>query len=284
MNREIMRFLQHMEMRHGYAANTVAAYQSDVQQLHTLIHERPNAPADWQAVGEADITYYQKQLSKHNYAPATQARKIAAVKSFFQYLEDTEVIEHNLAVGLQAPPVKKHVPRTLSIDERDSLLAAPAEKTGPKALRDTALLRLLYATGLRASEIAALDVEDVDLTTGVVRHNGREVPFNGEAARIVRDYLTDGRDYLVKNPDETGLFLNHRGQKLTRQGVWLIIKGYARQVGLDDSVTPHTLRHSFAAHQLDEGADLSEVQRLLGHASITTTQMYLPPDDSANGV
>jgi integrase/recombinase XerD len=217
---------------------------------------------------------YFDALVAGGYAPSTIARKIAAVKRFFEYLASSGVVAANPAEDIQAPKVKKRVPKALSSQEVNRLLEAPSQEQTPKAIRDRALMELLYATGMRATEIVSLDVDDVDLKAGLINCQGRELPLEGIAAEWTGIYLDQARDHLVKNPEESGLFLNHRGQKLTRQGLWLIIKAYAEQTHLDGDVTPHTLRHSFAARLLDDGADLSEVQVLLGHASITTTQVY----------
>jgi integrase/recombinase XerD len=203
------------------------------------------------------------------------------MKSFFSFLLRTGNIEDNPAEELDSPKVKKQLPQTLTPEEVDSLLAQPA-KTGdtPKALRDTAILEMLYATGMRVSEIASVTLDDVDLQAGTVRCVGkgskeRMMPLYAEATKAVQTYLDKGRSRLLgANKAERTLFLNPRGEGLTRQGLWLIIKGYARQLGLEDRVTPHTLRHSFATHMLNGGAGLREVQRLLGHANISTTQVY----------
>jgi integrase/recombinase XerD len=217
------------------------------------------------------------------------ARKVAAVKSFCHFLLRTGVISENPAEDLDSPHVKKQLPKTLSTAEVDRLLALPAEGgRSPKALRDAALLELLYATGMRVSEVAHLTLDDLDLESGTVRCIGkgnkeRVMPLYPKAVESLRDYLENGRSAFLGaetgpalrgNREERTLFLNPRGERLTRQGLWLIIKGYAREINLEDKVTPHTLRHSFATHMLDGGAGLREVQRLLGHANISTTQVY----------
>jgi integrase/recombinase XerD len=177
--------------------------------------------------------------------------------------------------------VKKQLPTTLTPDEVEKLLALPAQGRGsPKALRDTALLEVLYATGMRVSEVAGLTLDDIDLGAGTVRCIGkggkeRVMPLYAEACHAVAAYLERGRPaFAGHDPEERTLFLNPRGEKLTRQGLWLVIKAYARQLDLEDRVTPHTLRHSFATHMLNGGAGLREVQKLLGHANISTTQVY----------
>lgn len=276
MDYEIRRFLEAMAAERGYARNTIAAYRTDLAQFaHTLQEGTGNAPDSWAQVSADDVRRAIEILSTKGYAAATVARKVAAIKSFFQYLESEGVIPDNPAHDIHAPRVKKRTPRTLSSQEVTRLLEAPSQDSTPKAVRDRALLELLYATGLRATEVVSLTTEDIDLAQGCITCQGRELPLEGIAAEWITTYLEEARSHLIKNPDETCLFLNHRGRRLTRQGLWLIIKTYAEQTLLDgDSVTPHTLRHSFAAHLLDEGTDLRELQHLLGHASITTTQLY----------
>jgi integrase/recombinase XerD len=224
---------------------------------------------------------YDLRHRKKPYAPSSVARKVAAVKSFFNYLHARNMIPSNPTEQIDSPKVEKRLPKTLATQEIDELLQAPLRGNTPKHLRDTALLNMLYATGMRVSEVVFLQMEDVDLDNEVLfiaaregDGRSREVPLDDEMHRILAVYLNEGRPYLVKDPNETALFLNHRGQQLTRQGLWLIIKSYAREAELSSEVTPHTLRHSFAAHKLEEGSELEEVQKLLGHANISTTQIY----------
>jgi integrase/recombinase XerD len=171
------------------------------------------------------------------------------------------------------------LPVTLSPEEVEKLLEAPTKRDSPKSLRDTALLFLLYATGIRVTEAVLLRLDDVDLPTSTLRccgeeRHSRQLPFDESTANTLDNYIENGRPHLIKDKDEKALFLNHRGQQLTRQGLWLIIKSYANQAEIGSKVTPHTLRHSFAAHKLNSGADLREVQIMLGHANISTTQVY----------
>jgi integrase/recombinase XerD len=206
------------------------------------------------------------------------ARKVAAVKSFFHYMMDTGRLRDDPTATLDSPRVQKRLPRILTAEEVDRLLNMPVSTSDPKSLRDKAFLELLYATGMRVSELVALDVADLDLDELRVdcrsRSRSRILPLTERAAEAIRTYLERGRPALLRDPQEPALFLNHRGKRLTRQGLWLIIKGHVKEAGLDPNVTPHTLRHSFATHMLDEGAKLRDVQRLLGHANISTTQIY----------
>ncbi|MCA9916490.1 MAG: tyrosine-type recombinase/integrase, partial [Anaerolineales bacterium] len=206
-------------------------------------------------------------------------RKVAAVKSFFNYLHSNQLIDENPTTDIDSPKVKKRLPKTLSSEEVERLLQAPSHKKSPKNLRDMALLNMLYSTGMRVTEVVSLQLEDVDIENNVLYCPGkedhvRELPFDQYTKDILENYIEEGRPFLVKDKDETAMFLNHRGQQLTRQGLWLIIKAYAKEAELSVAVTPHTLRHSFAAHKLNSGSDLQEVQKLLGHANISTTQIY----------
>jgi integrase/recombinase XerD len=228
-------------------------------------------------------------MGDQSYASSSVARKVAAVKSFFNYLHSRSLIDDNPTTQVDSPKVKKRLPQTLGFDDVERLLEAPKQKRSPKNLRDTALLAMLYATGMRVTEVVSLQQQDVDLANATLycpskEDQVRELPFDEETKEILATYLEEGRPYLVKDSSEEALFLNHRGQQLTRQGLWLIIKAYAKEANLDKSVTPHTLRHSFAAHKLVNGSNLQEVQHLLGHANISTTQIYTQLDEaSQNG-
>ena len=283
MDANIREFLDYLTAERGGSDNTIAAYRNDLTQLSEVMTRRGKAGEDagWADVGRDDLIEYILWLKEREYASATVARKVAAMKSFFGFLLRSGAIEENPAEELDSPKVKKQLPHTLTPDEVDRLLALPGQGgSTPKALRDTALLETLYATGMRVSEVAGVTLDDLDLAAGTVRCVGkgskeRVMPLYAEATQAIRTYLENGRPALVgHNAEERTLFLNPRGERLTRQGLWLIIKGYARQIELEDRVTPHTLRHSFATHMLNGGAGLREVQRLLGHANISTTQVY----------
>src|SRR5690606_84463 len=215
-------------------------------------------------------------MKEQPYASSSVARKVAAIKSFFNFLAKRSLVDDNPAKEVDSPKVQKRLPKTLSSEDVGNLLAAPRAENSPKGLRDSALLNLLYATGMRVTEIVSLRVQDLDLDKSALYCPSKDgqvrmLPFEEETREILDAYLERGRPHLLKNEEETALFLNHRGQQLTRQGLWLIIKAYARQIKLSGDVTPHTLRHSFAAHKLESGADLQRIQQLLGHANISTT-------------
>jgi integrase/recombinase XerD len=282
MDANIQEFLNHLETEKGSSENTVAAYRNDLNQFNEFLTKEGGLPEGaWGDLSRDQLINYILWLKEREYASATVARKVAAMKSFCGFLVRSGAVEDNPADELDSPKVKKQLPTTLTPDEVEKLLALPAHGNGsPKALRDTALLEVLYATGMRVSEVANLTLDDLDLAAGTVRCVGkgnkeRVMPLYAEACSAVGAYLEKGRPALCgSNTAERTLFLNPRGEKLTRQGLWLIIKAYARQLDLEDRVTPHTLRHSFATHMLNGGAGLREVQKLLGHANISTTQVY----------
>jgi integrase/recombinase XerD len=260
----------------------VAAYRNDLNQFLRFVRDKKKID-NWADVSAQIINddIFDLKNRKKPYAPSSIARKVAAIKSFFNYLHARNKISENPTTDIDSPKVKKQLPKTLETEEIEDLLKGPMSGTSPKHLRDAALLNMLYATGMRVSEVVFLQMEDVNLqdsTLYVAVREGegrtRTVPVHEELQEILVDYIENGRPNLLKNPQETALFLNHRGQQLTRQGLWLIIKAYARDAHLVSEVTPHTLRHSFAAHKLEEGSDLEEVQKLLGHANISTTQIY----------
>ena len=291
MDANIQEFLDYLVTERGSSDNTVAAYRNDLTQFCDFVTQpaQLDGSVHWSDLTRDHLINYILYLKEREYASATVARKVAAMKSFCHFLLRTGVISEDPAEDIDSPRVKKQLPHTLSAVDVDRLLALPAEGgRSPKALRDAALLELLYATGMRVSEVAHVTLDDLDLESGTVRCVGkgtkeRVMPLYPKAIESLRDYLENGRGALLgtgtasalrNNRQERTLFLNPRGEQLTRQGLWLIIKSYARELGLEDRVTPHTLRHSFATHMLDGGAGLREVQRLLGHANISTTQVY----------
>jgi len=277
MRDAIEAFLQFLELEKGYSGNTLAAYRNDLEQFAQAMEEE--GISSWEQVNQDVIIDYIISLREREYASSTVARKIAALKSFFHFLAAEEMISDDPTLNLDSPKVKKRLPVTLSYEEVERLLDAP-KGSSPKAIRDKALLELLYATGMRVTELVSLDLEDINLASATVRvrqgkgSKERIIPIHSRAVEALREYLAKARRMLLKSPDERALFLNHRGERLTRQGLWLIIKQYVREAGIKTEVTPHTLRHSFATHLLNGKADLRHVQELLGHANISTTQIY----------
>lgn len=279
MESQLSAFLEFLQQEYKYSNNTTAAYRNDLSQFLSYLQGRYNNITEWGHISEEMVQSYVDYMKTQSYASSSVARKVAAVKSFFNFLFSRNLINENPTTHIDSPKVKKRLPKTLTSDDVERLLKAPAKKLSPKNLRDTALLTMLYATGMRVTEVVSLRLEDIDLEKSILLCPGkddqiRELPFDGITREVITLYLNDGRPHLVKDKEEIALFLNHRGQQLTRQGLWLIIKAYAKQVRLSGEVTPHTLRHSFATHKLNSGLGLQEVQKLLGHANISTTQIY----------
>ena len=276
MRQQIDDFLQYLETEKGCSENTTSAYRNDLTQFFEFIEQ---AASDWYEVDKTNLVSYVKLLRSRDYASSTVARKVAAVKSFFHFLLDQDILEDDPTATLDSPKVKKRLPKILPPEDIESLLNQPGPSRDAKSLRDKAFLELLYASGMRVSELVSLDVTDIEMEQRVVHCSGkankqRTLPISERAIPHLQTYLDRGRPSLLKDPEEDALFLNHRGQRLTRQGLWLIIKGYVESAGLDGAVTPHTLRHSFATHLINRGAELRDVQKLLGHANISTTQIY----------
>lgn len=278
MTEEIQQFLEHISEEKGYSQNTLAAYQNDLSQFASYLAGRVSG---WGEVNQDIIMdYIMVMKGEREYASSTVARKVAAIKSFFHYLVEQGQLQDDPTATLDSPKVRKRLPKAISSGDMERLLNEPAGGETAKALRDRALLELLYATGLRVTELVSLDVGDVNVASATVRvvrsrdKSERIVPIHERAIEPLHDYLERGRIQLLRDPEELALFLNHRGRRLTRQGLWLIVKHYVHEVGITDDVTPHTLRHTFAAHLLDKRAELEYVQQILGHANISTTQVY----------
>ena len=268
-------FITYLRVERRFSDNTVSAYQNDLAQLADFVSSGGPIPLDLMERGT--IVSFILHLREREYAPTTVARKIAAVKSFCHYLRHQGLTEVDPTESIDSPRVNKYLPKAASVDEIDRLLAQ-LNGSSPTVLRDKAMLHLLYATGMRVTELVSLDLADLDLERNTVRCTGkggkeREIPSSPEARDAVVRYIEEARPVLLGARSSPALFLNHHGERLTRQGFWLIIKGYAKSAGIE-KITPHTLRHSFATHLLHNGADLRAVQELLGHSSIATTQIY----------
>jgi integrase/recombinase XerD len=280
MDDSVGQFLQFLAVEKGASHNTIAAYRNDIQQFAAFTAGRRNGKG-WAAIDRTAVLDYVLDLQRKRYAEATVARKVAAVKSFFAFLTAEGIIPQDPTESLASPRVGKSLPKAISPQQVDELLEQPLRRNTPEAKRDKAMLELMYATGMRVTELVSLDLDSVVLRGAqpYVRCVGkgakeRSIPIHEHAAEAVRQYLTEARPLLVRNRSERALFVNRRGERLTRQGFWLILKSYARAANLPEPITPHTLRHSFATHMLKGGAPLRSVQELLGHANISTTQIY----------
>ena len=277
MQAQVEEFLRFVAIEKGYSNHTVAAYRNDLAQFLTYL--AGEGVSSWRDVDRARVRNYVLHLKQRGYASSTVGRKVAAVKSFFHFLVADGVLADDPTTSVDSPQVDKHLPHPLSREEVTRLLVEAARSDTAAGLRDRALLELMYATGLRASEVIQLRVDAVDLKAGTVRCLGkgkkeRILPLYERAREALHVYLESGRQALLQGRDEAALFVNHRGYSLTRQGLWLIVKRHAAAAGIERVVTPHTIRHSFATHMLDGGAGLRELQQLLGHTNISSTQIY----------
>jgi integrase/recombinase XerD len=278
MKTEVNAFLNHLAVEKGFSGNTIFAYRNDLYKLVEFLGQNGHQNG-WATVDSGALADYALEMQHKGYSVTTRARKLASLKSLFSFLLDEGVVSQNPADTLHAPKVGRSLPSALTEEEVARLLDAPSQRGGPEALRDRAMLELMYATGMRVTELVSLDVPDVNVNEGHVRCMGkgakeRVIPTHQGATTAVEEYLNGGRPQLARRGSESALFLNRRGDRLTRQGFWGILKEYAKQAKIPSSVTPHTLRHSFATHMLQGGASLRQVQEFLGHASISTTQVY----------
>jgi integrase/recombinase XerD len=278
MDEQVELFLQHLAEKRGLSANTTAAYRTDLDQFRDFLSGREMS--DWRAVAHDDILAFLLFLRERRYANSTVARRTAAVKSFYAFLTTEGHVPSDPTEQIDSPKVDRYLPKSLTPTQVDELLELPLRDPTPERLRDKAMLELLYATGMRVSELVALNTRDLNIESESVRcvgKGGREriLPISGSAVTALEEYMDIARAQLARGAAQKteALFLNHRGKRLTRQGFWLILKGYAEELGIHD-LTPHTLRHSFAAHMISGGADIRSVQALLGHASLSTTQIY----------
>lgn len=256
--------------------NTEVSYRRDLQQMAAYLGERD--VTDIQKVTKTVLNSYILYLEKEGKATTTISRILASMKAFFHYESRLGIIKRDPAELLRAPKVEKKVPTILSVEEVESLLAQPSGHV-PKEIRDKAMLELLYATGIRVSELICLKMEDVNISIGFItcrdEKKERTVPFGRVARQALLEYLDKARSVLLRGNESEWLFTNCSGKPMSRQGFWKIVKYYGERAGIQVDITPHTLRHSFAAHLLSNGADIHAVQTLLGHSDMATTQAYI---------
>lgn len=275
MQNEIDSFIAYLHNVKKTSENTKLSYQRDLKKLCMFLEER-----DVEAVSqikEDDLQAYIEKLNNEQFKPTTISRNIASIKAFISYYVEQGIIADNVALSLKSPKIEKKVPEIMTMNEVVTLLEQPS-KNNPKELRDKAMLELLYATGIRVSELISLRLEDLNLQMSYIickdKNKERMIPFGVKAKLALEAYLMSARTQLLEGTDERILFVNCSGLPMSRQGFWKIIKYYAKKAGIMADITPHTLRHSFAAHLVENGADLRSVQEMLGHSDISTTQIY----------
>ena len=276
MTDAICKFIHYLHNVKKTSKNTEVSYERDLKKMEQYLATLQIT--DVVQVTETHLNSYMLYLEREKFAPSTVSRNVAAMRAFFQYLLKEQVIDHDPTDHLKPPKVEKKVPEILTVEEVDLLLKQPSSDT-PKGLRDKAMLEILYATGIRVSELVHLELSDLNLRMGYIvcteHSKERMIPFGSMARKSLEDYLDRGRPALVGAADCGRLFTNCSGNPMSRQGFWKILKGYARAANIMTDITPHTLRHSFATHLIQNGADLKSVQEMLGHADISSTQMYL---------
>ena len=283
MKQDIHNFIQYLHQEKQTSENTELSYERDLKKMSLYLTEHGVNRVD--AVTLEVLNSYIIEQEQSGLKPATVSRSIASMKAFFHYEELEQKISEDPALNLKAPKVEKKAPSILTTEETDRLLSQPKENS-PKGLRDKAMLELLYATGIRVSELISLKLTDVDLSTGYITcvdaHKERAIPITPVAKDTLVRYIREGRPQLVKDENSVWLFTNCAGEAMSRQGFWKLIKSYGKRAGIESEITPHILRHSFAAHLVCSGADLKIVQEILGHSDISTTQVYAHMNQAVN--
>lgn len=276
MEKVIAEFILYLHNTKNTSKNTEISYERDLKKFARYLEEQQIT--DFCSVTQTDIQGYLTEIRRENLASSTISRNIASIRALFHYLFSEGKIRENPADNLKTPKIEKKLPEILSIEEVDRLLRQPDQRT-PKGIRDNAMLELLYATGMRVSELIHLQITDVNLQMGyVVCHDNekeRIIPIGNVSRNAIMQYMEHSRGFFVRNQNETALFTNCSGRTMSRQGFWKVLKGYAEDAGIHRDITPHTLRHSFAVHMLQNGADVKSVQEMLGHSDISSTQIYL---------
>ena len=280
MENAVQEFIEYLRVTRKSSDNTLVSYRRDLNKLTGYLQEVREI-SDWKAVTETDLNAYLLYLEKGSYAASSISRSVASCHAFFQYLRDRNRISSDPSRMLRPPKAERKLPGVISVEEVDALLSQPSETTA-KGLRDRAMLELLYATGIRVSELIGLKMEHLNLQMEYVicedRSKERIIPFGNTAKKALAAYLAGPRAELLKGKTSDDLFVNCSGGSMSRQGFWKVLKGYAQTAGIRGEITPHTLRHSFAAHLLQNGADIKSVQEMLGHSDISSTQVYLNMD------
>lgn len=270
------RFLTHLKVERNLSPNTIEAYSRDLTRLCRFLDDRGVSRVDH--VGPIELTDYLIALADDGLGARSRGRALVAIRGWFRFLVGERLLEADPTETIDSPRIGRRLPNVLGEGTIEALLAAPPRNT-PRGLRDAAMIETLYATGLRVSELVGISLPDLNLAAGWLRVTGkgrkqRMVPLGEVAAEALEQYLAASRPTFVKNPNERTIFLTSRGRAMTRQGFWKLLRRYARAAGITDPISPHKLRHSFATHLIEHGADLRAVQAMLGHADVSTTQIY----------
>ncbi|WP_066257380.1 site-specific tyrosine recombinase XerD [Neobacillus drentensis] len=276
MDEQLKAFLNYLFIEKGSAQNTIMAYERDLQSYLRYL-KNIESVLSLNDVQRVHIVHFLRFLKEQGKSSKTLARHIASVRAFHQFLLRAKATDQDPSVQIETPRLERSLPNVLSLQEVETLMETP-KLEDHFGIRDKAMLELLYATGIRVSELIGLEIDNVQLTMGFVRCNGnkeRIIPIGRAAADAIKQYLDYGRPLFISmKQQDNALFLNHQGKRLTRQGFWKILKKLAKEAAIEKELTPHTLRHSFATHLLENGADLRAVQEMLGHSDISTTQIY----------
>lgn len=275
MEQAIEQFITYLHNVKKTSANTEMSYRRDLKKAAAFLNS--NGLTDLVNIKEADLKNYIVFMNEQHFAAATVSRNIASIKAFFHFLNQEKIIDRDISEGLKAPKIEKKMPEILTTQEVVRLLEQPSGDS-PKEVRDKAMLELLYATGIRVTELITLRISEVNLPMSFIvckdAHKERVIPFGMAAKNALVKYLTKAREEMVEDKSSDILFANCSGSPMSRQGFWKLIKYYSKKAGITADITPHTLRHSFAAHLVENGADLRSVQEMLGHSDISTTQIY----------
>ena len=279
MKKQIKLFLEFLKQDKKLSDNTLQSYRRDIEQYENYVEENK---INYLKVSEEEILTYMEYLRDENKKESTISRSLASIRSFYQFLVRSKKIKKDPTIAIESPKVDKRKPNILTSQEVELLLEQPKD-VDLKGTRDKAMLEFAYATGMRVTEMITLDIDDVKLEEGYVicrgKNKARNIPLGSMSLKALKEYIEDARPYLLKDEDETALFVNVNGTRLTRQGFWKIVKYYKEQAHITKDITPHVLRHSFATHLLQNGADLKAIQTMLGHSDISSTQVYMQFQD-----
>lgn len=275
MQKEIDSFISYLHNIKRSSTNTQMSYQRDLKKFATFCEDRGITSVS--KLRAKDLETYVNGMGEEQFKPATVSRNIASLKAWVHFLQEEGILKEDISTTLKVPKIEKKVPEIMTMNEVGTLLDQPSSNN-PKEIRDKAMLELLYATGIRVTELISLNLEDLNLQMNYItcRDGSKErmIPFGPKARAALLKYIESAREKMVLDSDSHILFVNCSGKAMSRQGFWKLIKYYAQKAGITTDITPHTLRHSFAAHLVENGADLKSVQEMLGHSDISTTQIY----------